>query len=112
MDRILVYPGSIPLDTDILNINRNTMVALGSLTQAILGTNTIVDGLSCSPTSPASLTVTVGAWEHHPVVGGGYACVWVAASRYDRRAREAGHQPHRHRVHARSARHLRSSDQL
>ncbi len=60
MDRILVYPGSIPLDTDILNTNRNCMIALGALAQAILGTGTIVDGLACSPTAPASMTVTVG----------------------------------------------------
>src|SRR5271165_3128918 len=60
MDRILVYPGSIPLDTDILNTNRNGMVALGYLAQAVLGSNTVVDGLACSPTTPASLTVTVG----------------------------------------------------
>lgn len=60
MDRILVYPGSIPLDTDMLAINRNSMVALGYLAQAVLGTSTIVDGLACSPTSPASLTVSVG----------------------------------------------------
>jgi hypothetical protein len=60
MDRILVYPGSIPLDTDILNTNRNSMVALGYLAQAVLGSNTVVDGLACSPTAPASLTVTVG----------------------------------------------------
>ncbi len=57
MDRILVYPGSIPLDTDMLNTNRNTMVALGYLAQAILGGNTVVDGLVCSPTAPASMTV-------------------------------------------------------
>jgi len=60
MDRILVYPGSIPLDTDVLDTNRNAMIALGYLAQTILGTNTVVDGLACSPTSPASLTVTVG----------------------------------------------------
>jgi hypothetical protein len=60
MDRILVYPGSIPLDTDILNTNRNSMIALGYLAQVVLGSNTIVDGLSCSPTTPASMTVTVG----------------------------------------------------
>src|SRR5690348_1787359 len=60
MDRILVYPGSIPLDTDMLNTNRNSMIALGYLAQAILGTNIIVDGLACSPTAPASLTVDVG----------------------------------------------------
>src|SRR5579883_3169780 len=60
MDRILVYPGSIPLDTDMLNTNRNSMIAIGYLAQAILGTDTIVDGLPCAPTAPASLTVTVG----------------------------------------------------
>lgn len=60
MDRNIVYPSSIPLDTDILSINRNTMVGLGFLVQAVLGTNTVVDGLACQPTSPASLGVTIG----------------------------------------------------
>ena len=60
MDRNLVYPGSIPLDTDLLSINRNFMIAVGFLAQAVLGTNTIVDGLACVPTTPASLTVNVG----------------------------------------------------
>ncbi len=60
MDRNLVYPGAIPLDTDILTLNRNAMVAFGFLAQACLGTNTVVDGLACTPTSPASLAVQVG----------------------------------------------------
>ena len=60
MDRIPVYPGSIPLDTDILNTNRNSMIALGYLAQSILGSGTVVDGLACSPTAPASMTVSVG----------------------------------------------------
>jgi hypothetical protein len=60
MDRNIVYPGSIPLDTDLLNVNRNAMIALGYLAQAMLGTGTVVDGLICSPTVPASLTVTIG----------------------------------------------------
>jgi hypothetical protein len=60
MDRIMVYPGSIPLDTDVLNTNRNTMVALGYLAQAVLGSNIVVDGLGCLPTTPGSLAVTVG----------------------------------------------------
>ena len=59
MDRNIVYPGSIPLDTDILNLNRNAMTAVGALTAAVLGSNVVVDGLACSPTSPASLTVNV-----------------------------------------------------
>jgi hypothetical protein len=60
VDRNLVYPGAIPLDTDILSLNRNAMVALGFLAQACLGTNTVVDGLACTPTSPASLGVQIG----------------------------------------------------
>jgi hypothetical protein len=60
MDRNIVYPGSIPLDTDILTLNRNAMVGIGALTAAVIGSNTVVDGLACVPTSPASLTVNVG----------------------------------------------------
>lgn len=60
MDRIIVYPGSIPLDTDLLSTNLNAMLALGYLAQAVLGQNIIADGLVCNPTSPASLGVTVG----------------------------------------------------
>ena len=57
MDRAIVYPGSIPLDTDLLATNRNAMVAIGALAQAILGTATVVDGLAVMPTTPASLSV-------------------------------------------------------
>lgn len=59
MDRTIVYPGAIPLDTDILNLNRNVMVAIGALNAAVIGGQMIVDGLACTPTVPASLTVTV-----------------------------------------------------
>jgi hypothetical protein len=60
MDRQIVYPASIPLDTDILGAQRDAMIALGYLLQATLGTTTVVDGLACTPTSPASLTVNIG----------------------------------------------------
>ena len=60
MDRNIVYPSSIPLDTDLLSINKNTMIGLGFLAQAVLGTNTIADGMQCQPTSPASMNVVVG----------------------------------------------------
>ena len=60
MDRQIVYPGSIPLDTDLLNVQRSVMIALGYLAQATLGTGTVVDGLACVPTSPASMSVIVG----------------------------------------------------
>lgn len=36
------------------------MVGLGFLAQACLGSNTIVDGLDCVPTVPASLVISVG----------------------------------------------------
>lgn len=60
MDRHIVYPGSIPLDTDLLSVQRSTMVALGALAQAVLGNSPVADGLVCSPTVPASLQVVVG----------------------------------------------------
>jgi hypothetical protein len=60
MDRNIVYPGSIPLDTDLLTVNRNAMIGIGFLAQAVLGTNTVVDGLICQPTNPASLNIVVG----------------------------------------------------
>jgi hypothetical protein len=60
MDRNIVYPGSIPQDSDILYPNRNAMVGLAALTAATLGTGVMVDGLGCTPTTPASLAVVVG----------------------------------------------------
>jgi hypothetical protein len=59
MDRNIVYPGAIPLDTDMLNINRNTMIALGALIQATFGTSAIFDGLAVVPTVPAMLAVVI-----------------------------------------------------
>ncbi len=45
MDRNIVYPSAIPLDTDLLSVNKNAMIGLGFLAQAVLGTSTVVDGL-------------------------------------------------------------------
>src|SRR4051812_10089360 len=59
MDREIIYVGQIPLDTDQLKQNKNTMIGLGYALQAILGTGTVVDGLACTATSPAGLTVNV-----------------------------------------------------
>jgi hypothetical protein len=63
LDRILIYPGEIPLETDILSSERNAMIALGKLATAMLGVGPIVNGLACVPTSPASLQVKVQAGE-------------------------------------------------
>lgn len=60
MDRSIVYPSSIPLDTDILSTNKNAMIGIGFLAQAVLGTNTVVDGLACQPSNPPSMNVLVG----------------------------------------------------
>jgi hypothetical protein len=70
MDRIIVYPGAIPLDTDMLNTNRNVMLALHGLLAATLGSSTqitgtgvagtAVDGFVLAPTLPNSMQVVVG----------------------------------------------------
>lgn len=60
MDRQIVYPGSIPLDTDLLNVQRNTLSALGAFTQSVLGSAPVVDGLACSP-SGSGYSVVIGA---------------------------------------------------
>lgn len=61
VDRVITYAGSIPLDTDVLSSNKNTMIGVGALAQAILGTSTIVDGLTCTPTTPASMSVLIAS---------------------------------------------------
>lgn len=63
MDRQIVYPGQIPLETDLLNTNKYAMIALAKLAAAMLGTTTVVNGLGCVPTGPASLQVVVNAGE-------------------------------------------------
>ena len=60
MDRQIVWPGAIPLETDILNTNRNMMVALGRLAMDVLGTGTLVAGLACAPTSVPGMAVNIG----------------------------------------------------
>ena len=83
MDRIIVYPSAIPLDTDILTINRNMMIALGFLSQAVFGSNTIVDGLECRPSTPPSMTVQVGPGcitQFGPIDSGAYGSLPAAVS--------------------------------
>jgi hypothetical protein len=60
MNRNIVYPGAIPLDSDLLTISRDAMVAIGYLAQAVFGTSPVVDGLACQPTSPTSMQVNIG----------------------------------------------------
>jgi hypothetical protein len=69
MDRQIVYPGQIPLDTDILSAEKNALIGLAKLAGAVLGTGTIVNGLACVPTGPASLQVVVNPGEIYSLVG-------------------------------------------
>ena len=75
MDRQIVYPGQIPLETDLLHAQKDTLIGLAMACQAVLGTATVVDGLACAPTNPASLSVTIGS-------GSLYAVEPVDASAY------------------------------
>ncbi|MHA3052540.1 hypothetical protein [Acinetobacter sp. ANC 4640] len=63
MDRQIVYPGAIPLETDLLNTNKNAMMALAKLSAAMLGTNTVVNGFAVTAQSPAAMAVNVSAGE-------------------------------------------------
>ena len=60
MDRKFAYAGQIPLSAQFLESERNAIVGIGVLAQTVFGSSTLVDGLVCTPTSPASLTVQVG----------------------------------------------------
>jgi hypothetical protein len=85
MDRQIVYNGAIPLDTDQLLQSKNTMIGLGMLIKALLGTSTLVDGLACTPTGPASLQVLVGP-------GSIYAIENVDGTAYGSLAADTTHQ--------------------
>uniref|UniRef100_UPI00119CF1A9 phage tail protein n=1 Tax=Yersinia alsatica TaxID=2890317 RepID=UPI00119CF1A9 len=63
MDRQIVYPGAIPLETDLLNTNRYAMIGIAKLAATIMGTNTYLRGLSCTASSPASMTVNIARGE-------------------------------------------------
>ena len=85
MDRPFVYPGQIPLETDILNTNRNALVALAKLSAAVFGTGNTVNGLTVSPTSPASLQVNVAPGEL-------YALQNLDSTAYSSLAADTAHQ--------------------
>jgi hypothetical protein len=59
MRRVTTYPGAIPLEVDVLNGQKNTMIAIGHVLQDMLGTSTLFSGLGCVPTAPAGMTVNV-----------------------------------------------------
>lgn len=59
MDRKIVYPGAIPLDTDPLDAQKAALVALAWLSRGTIGAEIAADGLACTPTIPASMQVQV-----------------------------------------------------
>jgi len=63
VDRQIVYPGQIPLETDLLNSNKYALIGLAKLAAAVLGTHTLLNGLGCAPMNPAALQVQLGAGE-------------------------------------------------
>jgi hypothetical protein len=59
IDRVIIYPGQVPLETDVLSTNKNAMFALGQFAQDVFGTSTIFSGLACVPNTPAAMNVIV-----------------------------------------------------
>lgn len=59
MDRKLVYAGQVPLSGQILQTERNTMVAIAKLSEIVFGTPTVADGLACTASAPASMVINI-----------------------------------------------------
>ena len=69
MDRQIVYPGAIALDTDQLLQARSTMVGLGYLAKMVIGDNgAYADGLSCTPGQGMSVSIGPGSLTSPSVV--------------------------------------------
>ncbi|MHB8914423.1 MAG: gp53-like domain-containing protein [Thiobacillus sp.] len=60
MDRSILYTQEQGRSTDLLFAQRATMIAIGKLAKAMLGSQTMVEGLLTAPTVPASMSVQVG----------------------------------------------------
>lgn len=59
MDRMTVYLGQVPLETDLLNTNKFAMIGIAKLASAVLGAGPVLHSLPCTPGT--GLTVSVGA---------------------------------------------------
>lgn len=85
-DRVIVWAGQIPLETDVLRSNKFAMTGIAKLAAAVLGTSaTVVNGLACVPTGPATLTVNVNPGEI-------YSLVSMDATAYSSVAADTTHQ--------------------
>ena len=85
LDRKIVYPGAIPLETDLLSTNKFAMIGLAKLAAAVLGTNTAVNGFTCIPTTPASTNVMLTPGEI-------YSMASVDSTAYSSLAADTTHQ--------------------
>lgn len=83
-DRKIVYAGQIPLTADLLDTNRFSMIGLAKLAAAMLGTTTQANGFAATPTSPASMQVSVAPGEV-------YALANVDATAYGSLAADTAH---------------------
>ncbi|MBE7728859.1 hypothetical protein [Komagataeibacter sp. FXV3] len=62
MDRQIVYPAQIPLDSDQLNAQRNAYVGLGQLAAMAYGWATVAaSGFACTPGSGLALVIAPGS---------------------------------------------------
>ena len=68
MDRQIIYSGQVPQTIDLLNTNKQTMIALAKLCSDLFGTANLVSGLGCVPTSPASMSVNINPGQIYQLV--------------------------------------------
>ncbi|MGX7707967.1 glycine-rich domain-containing protein [Methylobacterium sp. Gmos1] len=61
MDRPTIYYGQVPRAADLLTLGQSAMIGLGALAQSTLGSGTVIDGFTLTPTAPASLSAVLGA---------------------------------------------------
>lgn len=62
-DRQTTYVGAVPSAKDILYAGQYSMTSIAKLAAGVLGTSTVVNGFTCTPTTPASLSVLLTAGE-------------------------------------------------
>lgn len=63
MDRQIVYPGAIPLETDLLNTNKYALIGLAKLSTSVMGESTYFRGLECTPSDLSPMTIDIAKGE-------------------------------------------------
>ena len=73
MDRQIVYPGAVPLDTDLMLQSRHAMIGLGYLAKMIIGDGgCYADGFACAPGQGLSVVIGPGSLSYPTVVDAGF----------------------------------------